>query len=196
MRGRCRTIRIHTATALVARDCSSPRPKELGTCADIPSVNAAAGEASSTQRAAGSTAVWRLTRYRNVPCPVTKRVHHLLECAEAAERTCHDDPPRRCCLPARAATCPEDGPPPPSRCFRIAFGHDNGETDARDLETSDRGRCLNGPLDAIRCANGLGMDERVIQRLQRHTVFDLGPRSPVTRPTVYARTAAKRHSRD
>jgi len=48
------------------------------------------------------------------------------------------------------------------RVFVIAFGHDNGETDARDLETSDRGRRLNGPLDAIRCANGLGMDERVI----------------------------------
>jgi hypothetical protein len=57
--------------------------------------------------------------------------------------------------------------------FVIAFGHDNGETDARDLETSDRGRRLNGPLDAMRCANGLGMDERVIQRLRRHTVFDL-----------------------
>src|SRR4029453_614642 len=41
MRGRCRTIRIHTATALVARDCSSS--KEFGTCADIPLVHTTAG---------------------------------------------------------------------------------------------------------------------------------------------------------
>jgi len=59
------------------------------------------------------------------------------------------------------------------RFLIIAFGNDNGETEPRDFEASDPGRRFNRRLDTMRCANGLGSVESVIQPLQRDTLLNL-----------------------